>query len=134
VRWSLLCWRCNAYEGPDADGVCANESLSQREVQFFHGYDQILTDYMSSFELDLSAVSFLTDSIEALLSLFRVWRRVQDMQPPKDLYVEVRVLRDCGEIMTENGLVNLESNSTHFLRRVDVEQLIRQGLLEQIKR
>jgi hypothetical protein len=41
-------------------------------VQFFHGYDQILTDYMSSFELDLSAVSFLTDSIEALLSLFRV--------------------------------------------------------------
>lgn len=56
------------------------------------------------------------------------------MQPPKDLYVEVRVLRDCGEIMTENGLVNLEANSTHFLRRVDVEQLIRQGLLEQIKR
>lgn len=57
----------------------------------------------------------------------------QDQQPPKDLFVEVRVLRDCGEIMTENGLVNLEANSTHFLRRVDVEQLIRQGLLEQIK-
>lgn len=47
--------------------------------------------------------------------------------------MEVRVLRDCGEIMTESGIVNLEVNSTHFLRRVDVEQLIRQGLLEQIK-
>lgn len=56
------------------------------------------------------------------------------MQPPKDLYIEVRVLRDCGEVMTENGLVHLEANSTHFLRRADVEQLIRQGLLEQIKR
>lgn len=52
----------------DADGFCANESLSQREVQFFHGYDQILTDYMSSFELDLSAVRFLAASTEVLLA------------------------------------------------------------------
>ncbi|GAB9462575.1 DNA replication complex gins protein psf1 [Globisporangium polare] len=86
-------------------------NLCQREVQFFQSYDQLLTDYMADFEIDLSA----------------------DSKPPKDLYVEVRVLRDCGEIMTESGIVNLEANSTHFLRRVDVEQLIRQGLLEQIK-
>ncbi|KAG2782363.1 hypothetical protein JG687_00000584 [Phytophthora cactorum] len=88
------------------------QNLCQREVQFFNQYDQLLTDYMADFELDLSA----------------------DMKPPKDLYVEVRVLRDCGEVMTESGLVNLEAHSQHFLRRVDVEQLIRQGLLEQIKR
>ncbi|RLN06062.1 hypothetical protein BBJ28_00017166 [Nothophytophthora sp. Chile5] len=81
-------------------------------MQFFNAYDQLLTDYMADFELDLSA----------------------DLKPPKDLYVEVRVLRDCGEVMTESGLVNLDAHSTHFLRRVDVEQLIRQGLLEQIKR
>ncbi|KAG7386067.1 DNA replication complex GINS protein PSF1 [Phytophthora pseudosyringae] len=88
------------------------QNLCQREVQFFNQYDQLLTDYMADFELDLSA----------------------DLKPPKDLYVEVRVLRDCGEVMTESGLVNLEAHSQHFLRRVDVEQLIRQGLLEQIKR
>lgn len=88
------------------------QNLCPREVQFFNAYDQLLTDYMADFELDLSA----------------------DMKPPKDLYIEVRVLRDCGEVMTENGLVNLEAHSQHFLRRVDVEQLIRQGLLEQIKR
>ncbi|TMW63790.1 hypothetical protein Poli38472_002731 [Pythium oligandrum] len=85
-------------------------NLNQREVQFFNAYDQLLTDYMADFELDLTA----------------------DAKPPKDLYVEVRVLKGCGEIMTENGLVNLEVNSTHFLRRVDVEQLIRQGFLEQL--
>lgn len=62
-----------------------------------------------------------------------LYPHLQDSKPPKDLFVEVRVLRDCGEVMTENGAVNLEANSTHFLRRVDVEQLIRQGLLEQIK-
>ncbi|RLN50627.1 hypothetical protein BBJ29_005441 [Phytophthora kernoviae] len=88
------------------------QNLCQREMQLFNAYDQLLTDYMADFELDLSA----------------------DLKPPKDLYVEVRVLRDCGEVMTESGLVNLEAHSQHFLRRVDVEQLIRQGLLEQIKR
>ncbi|GLE04830.1 hypothetical protein PINS_up013809 [Pythium insidiosum] len=61
-------------------------NLSQKEMQFFHSYDQLLTDYMADFEIDLTA----------------------DATPPKDLYVEVRVLKDCGEIMTENGLVNLE--------------------------
>ncbi|TDH70726.1 hypothetical protein CCR75_004228 [Bremia lactucae] len=88
------------------------ENLSQNETQFLNKYDQLLTDYMANFELDLSS----------------------DLKPPKELYIEVRVLRDCGELMTESGLVNLEVHSQHFLRRVDVEQLIRQGLLEQIKR
>ncbi|RQM10466.1 hypothetical protein DD237_003910 [Peronospora effusa] len=83
------------------------QNLCQREVQLFHQYDQLLTDYMTDFELDLSA----------------------DLKPPKDLYVEVRVLRDCGERSSD-----LTAHSQHFLRRVVVEQLIRQGLLEQIKR
>jgi hypothetical protein len=39
------------------------------------------------------------------------------MQPPRDLLVEIRALQDCGEIMTENGPVNLDSGSTHFLKR-----------------
>ncbi|CAH0482228.1 unnamed protein product [Peronospora belbahrii] len=88
------------------------QNLCQREVQFFNQYDQLLMDYMTEFELDLST----------------------GLKPPKDLYVEVRVLCDCGEVMTENGIVNLEAHSQHFLRRVDVEQFIRQGLLKQIER
>ena len=54
-----------------------------------------------------------------------------NLQPPKDLMIEVRVLKDCGEIYTEQGPVTLEVNSTHYLRRSDVEPLIRQGFLEQ---
>ena len=55
------------------------------------------------------------------------------MEPPKDLYVQVRVLQDIKELCTENGTVNLEMNSTHFLRRSDVEHLIRQGSLQQLR-
>ncbi|KAI9920960.1 hypothetical protein PsorP6_001730 [Peronosclerospora sorghi] len=88
------------------------QNLCQREIQFFNQYDELVTDYMADLELDLSA----------------------DTKPPKDLYIEVRVLRDCGDVMTESGVINLEAHSQHFLRRVDVEQFIRQGLLEQIKR
>ncbi|OQR93597.1 DNA replication complex GINS protein PSF1 [Thraustotheca clavata] len=86
-------------------------ALCTREMQFFHGYDQLLAGYMSGFGIDLAA----------------------DLQPPKDLFIEVRVLKDCGEIYTENGAIHLRANSTHFLRRTDVEGLIRQGMLVQIK-
>ena len=55
------------------------------------------------------------------------------MVPPKDLYIEVRVLEDCGEVLTETGTILLEKNTTHYVLRSDIEHLIRQGLLEQIK-
>ena len=40
------------YAGP----LPFSHSLSQRETNFFHEYDQLLTDYMSDFDIDLSAV------------------------------------------------------------------------------
>lgn len=53
-------------------------------------------------------------------------------QPPKEMCIEVRVLADCGEVMTDQGPVNLEKGTNHFLRRADVEGLIRQGLLQHV--
>lgn len=67
---------------------------------------------------------------------------------PKDVMVEVIALEDCGEVMTESGVVsrwidaspsvdfsqvNLEKGTTHSLRRRDVESLIRQGLLRELR-
>ncbi|KAJ2348013.1 DNA replication protein psf1, partial [Coemansia sp. RSA 2618] len=37
--------------------------------------------------------------------------------PPRDLFIEVRVSRDCGEIVTESGVVNLQAGTQHYLRR-----------------
>ena len=58
--------------------------------------------------------------------------REQDLEPPKELMVEVAVEEDCGEVFTEKGPVRLEAHSRHFLRRTDVAHLIRQGKLHQI--
>jgi len=84
--------------------------ISAEEQQYFENYDALLGNYMRSMDLDLTA----------------------DQQPPKNLYIEVRVLEDCGEILTESGSINLERNTTHFLRRSDVEHLVRQGMLEEV--
>jgi hypothetical protein len=39
-------------------------------------------------------------------------------QPPKDLLIEVRVVKECGgKIMTDNGPISLDKGSIHFLKR-----------------
>ncbi|KAJ1979898.1 DNA replication protein psf1 [Dimargaris xerosporica] len=53
--------------------------------------------------------------------------------PPKDLYIEVRVLQECGEIQVEDGTLMLTKNSQHLVKRSDVEHLIQRGLLEHIR-
>jgi len=86
--------------------------LSAPELDYFSAYNKIVSDYNESVGLDLSS----------------------DLEPPKDLNVEVRVVvAGLGEIMTDGGPVSLELGSTHFLRRSDVERLIRLGHVKMIK-
>jgi len=86
------------------------ENLSQHETTFFGNYNRNLGTYMENLGLDLSA----------------------HLQPPKELFIQVRCIQDVGEIMTENGFMKLDKDSQHFVRRSDVEPFIRQGLLEHI--
>lgn len=53
------------------------------------------------------------------------------LHPPKDLYITVRVIKDCGVVQTEYGPLYLNSNSFHYVRKSDVEHLIAQGFLIQ---
>eukprot|EP01041_Mallomonas_annulata_P002210 gene2210-4298_t len=83
--------------------------LSDRENDYFMEYNTLLSDYCKSIgNIELTS----------------------DLEPPKELYIEIRVIRDCGEIMTDLGPVHLDAGTIHFLRRSDVETLIRQGLVE----
>jgi GINS complex subunit 1 len=84
-------------------------SMSHLELAFFQEYDQILTKHFGTIELDLT----------------------ENIMPPKDLFVQVLVLRDCGEVMTESGSVLLEKGTTHSLKRREIEHLVRQGYLEE---
>lgn len=54
----------------------------------------------------------------------------QQQNPPKDLFIQIRVKEDCGIIQTEYGQLHLSPDSSHFVRRSDVQSLIDQGLVE----
>jgi hypothetical protein len=53
--------------------------------------------------------------------------------PPKSLYVTVRAVVDCGEIVGEDGTsIRLEQHSENLVRRQDVEMLIKLGHLVEV--
>ena len=56
-----------------------------------------------------------------------------DFNPPKDIFIEVRVNKDYGVvILPESGVVRLLKNSTHFLRRTEVDHLLKRGILSEV--
>lgn len=95
--------------GPSAASHLA-DNMSPNETKFLADYNRLLTSYAAELDLDLTA----------------------DPQPPRDLYVEVRVNRDCGSVLTDSGPVALKPGTAHFLKRSDVEHLIRSGALSHI--
>lgn len=50
--------------------------------------------------------------------------------PPQDVNVQVRVLRDHGEVLLSIGKVNLANGSVHLLPRDEAEPLLTRGVLE----
>lgn len=89
--------------------------LSPQETDFLRGYNELILDYKSEF-LD---VLDLTSSIT---------------RPPTidDLYVDVRVVRDCGTVYTELGQIEFRKGQRYMVRRSDIERLITQGYLEEV--
>ena len=96
-----------------ADQVRRN--ISPSETDFIRSYANLVREYKSAFidSVDLSAGGNLE-------------------RPPKELHVQVRVLRDVGEIETEQGTVEFRKGSLVFVRRADVERLLAQGFLEEV--
>ena len=94
------------------------EKLSHGEVAYFKHYIEIIDEYNKSFS-DMG-VSNLDLTV--------------DQTPPKDLFIEVRVKQELGAVMLpESGEVNLQKNTTHLLRRSEVDHLIKQGAVAEVK-
>ena len=88
--------------------------LSDNEKAFYIEYKKLIFDYQNSFPIELD--------------LFR------DLEPPRDLNIEIRVLEDCGEIVTSSGeILALEKGVSLLVRRCDVEHLIKQNLVIQTR-
>eukprot|EP00981_Chlorochromonas_danica_P002343 scaffold453_cov187-Ochromonas_danica.AAC.13 len=64
----------------------AQETLSAHEKSYFAQYNSLLTEVNESLGMDITS----------------------DLEPPKDLLIEVRVLQDCGKVMTDSGPVSLD--------------------------
>ncbi len=54
---------------------------------------------------------------------------MQDLQPPKEEYVEVFARFNCGRLMTMSGPREVMAHEVHLVRKFDAEPLIRSGVL-----
>jgi hypothetical protein len=85
--------------------------LSPQEKRFKDDYNEILRQYMNDLELDLT------------LNLH---------EPPSNADIEVLVLQDYGTIVTEDGSITLQKNTTTVMRRSIAEPLIKMGVLKHV--
>ncbi|PYH42096.1 DNA replication protein PSF1 [Aspergillus saccharolyticus JOP 1030-1] len=100
-----------AAQSQGAGSGLSHSSLSPEEEEYFRQYSDLLAAYKGQWtDIDLTG----------------------SLEPPKDLFIDVRVLKDAGEIQTEYGVINLTKNSQLYVRQGDVERLIAQGFLERL--
>ncbi|PHH54644.1 DNA replication complex GINS protein PSF1 [Ceratocystis fimbriata CBS 114723] len=86
-------------------------NLSPQEEEYVRQYSDLLAAYKGQWtDIDLTG----------------------SLEPPKDLFIDVRVLKDAGEIETEYGPITLTKNSQLNVRQGDVERLIAQGYLQKL--
>ncbi|KAI1333428.1 DNA replication complex GINS protein PSF1 [Xylariaceae sp. FL0255] len=94
-----------------ANGDSNTGSLSPQEEDYVRQYSDLLAAYKGQWtDIDLTG----------------------SLEPPRDLFIDVRVLKDAGEIQTEYGAINLTKNSQFYVRQGDVERLIAQGYLQKL--
>ncbi|KAK7511674.1 uncharacterized protein IWZ02DRAFT_439790 [Phyllosticta citriasiana] len=98
--------------GKGLSGEMGNtSSLSPEEEEYVRQYSDLLAAYKGQWtDIDLTG----------------------SLEPPRDLFIDVRVLKDAGEIQTEYGAITLTKNSQFYVRQGDVERLIAQGYLQRL--
>mmetsp|Transcript_22185 Transcript_22185/g.50722 ORF Transcript_22185/g.50722 Transcript_22185/m.50722 type:complete len:212 (+) Transcript_22185:107-742(+) len=95
------------------------EKLHDSEKQYLHHYNTILDRYMKTYVPNCKEPLDLTADAEA----------------PEDMNVQIRVCDDSiGEIVTsDSGVVRLRKGYQLFVKRTDIEHLIRAGKVEHVK-
>lgn len=89
----------------------SSDNLSHAEQDYYKQYQELVLEFKSGFsDIDLSV----------------------DLEPPQDIFIDVRVLKNGGEVQTEYGVFNLIKDSQFYVRKSDVDRLISQGYLEEI--
>jgi GINS complex subunit 1 len=85
--------------------------LSRDELTYYDTYNKLVSKYS-------------TEAVKCNIDI------TTGLTPPTELFVEVRVLEDCGEVvLPESGVVNLKKNTTHYLKRGEIEKFIKSNAL-----
>jgi len=101
----------NGQNNASGTGDGNTSSLSPEEEEYVRQYSDLLAAYKGQWtDIDLTG----------------------SLEPPRDLFIDVRVLKDAGEIQTEYGAITLTKNSQFYVRQGDVERLIAQGYLQKL--
>jgi GINS complex subunit 1 len=121
------------------------DALSNSEKDYFRAYDQAVTAYAAAVGIDVlsvrcAAFAHASDAPAMIISKLSHPRSrptprplaLQCLRPPRRESIPVRVLRDCGVVLTSDGPRRLCQGEVHFMLRSDCEPLIRQGLMEQL--
>lgn len=89
-------------------------SLVSSESLFLNKYSNIVRRYWQSVSINITF-----NNIPKL--------------PPKSVFVQIRIVTDCGTIQTEDGFISLSKNSIHFIRRCFIEHLIKKRFVIVVK-
>lgn len=108
-----LYWSLGGALPPILSNTQIRANLAPHEVDFLREYNAMVVDFRADF----------TDELDITSSI---------LNPPKDIHVLVRVVRDCGVIETELGAIDFQKGQRFMVRRADIEHLLVQGYLEEI--
>jgi len=91
------------------------KNLSPEELDWIKNYSRMASEYQ---------LGFGQNGLNLMLHT----------NPPRNLQVQVKVLKDYGECETSDGtVINLKKNAFHTLPSIDCQGLIRQGVLEEVE-
>jgi GINS complex subunit 1 len=90
-------------------------NLTPQELQFFKEYSKLLSKYMRSSSLGGVGLDLTADP-----------------EPPIDPYIQVRVMRDYGEVTFSSGSVHLRPGLSLWLLRDEAHSLLIEGVLRPV--
>ncbi|CCK71558.1 DNA replication protein PSF1 KNAG_0H01450 [Huiozyma naganishii CBS 8797] len=115
-----MAWAGTAGDVLSGGGGATDSTLSDQLGNLSHSEQSYLQQYTDLLTQMKSAPAFADIDLAGSLT------------PPSDIFIDVRVLKDAGEIQTEYGTFNLVKDSQFYVRQSDVESLIQQGYLQKI--
>lgn len=104
------------------------KNMAPVDVSFAKNYSDLCLEFKTSWYGNRGSKS---DPAVQLMDATDLLGGGTESEPPKDLYVSVRVLKDVGEIETMSGSrMSLTKGSQYYLAREEVENMVVMGLLE----